>query len=103
VLLPSLSTVGAAIATTAAYLLEAALLVVLARRMLGMQGLAGSLAVPVLSALPAVGVVLLPIHVVPAMLLAGLVYLGVWVLVSMKWQPEHVSALRAALPGRRSS
>jgi O-antigen/teichoic acid export membrane protein len=102
-LLPPLSTLGAAAATTGSYLLEAALLVALSRRWLRVRGLTAALSIPVLSVLPAAGVALLPVHVLPALLLAGLVYLGVWCLLSSKWQPEHVSVLRAALPiGRRS-
>jgi O-antigen/teichoic acid export membrane protein len=101
-LLPSLSTLGAAATTTGAYLLEAALLIVLARRRLGVSGVTRALAVPVLSVLPATAVALMPIHVLPALILAGVIYLGVWCLLSWKWQPEHVAALRAALGVRRS-
>jgi O-antigen/teichoic acid export membrane protein len=103
VLLPPLSTLGAAVTTTGAYLLEAALLLVLARRHLGTVRLTPALAIPALSVLPAVVVALAPIHVVPALLLAGSVYLLMWCLLSSKWQPENVATLRAALPIGRSS
>jgi O-antigen/teichoic acid export membrane protein len=103
ILLPPLSTLGAAITTTGAYLVEAALLLVLARRHLGTVRLTPALAIPALSVLPAVVVALAPIHVVPALLLAGSVYLLMWCLLSSKWQPENVATLRAALPIGRSS
>jgi O-antigen/teichoic acid export membrane protein len=102
-LLPSLSTLGAALTATGSYLLEAVLLAVLARRQLGRLRLLRTFAVPAVAAVPAAGVALLPLAVLPALLLAGLVYLLGWGLLARRWQPEHVSVLRTVVPIRRPS
>lgn len=102
-LIPALSTLAAAIMTTGAYALEAALLVALARRHLGVLRLTAACVVPLVAALPAAAAALLPLPVLPAMALGGLVYAVAWWLLARTWQPEYVAVLRAALASRRRS
>lgn len=103
ILLPPLASLGAAITTTGAYLLETVLLLVLARRYLGGLDLRATLALPLLAALPAVGIAALPLPVVPALALAGVTYLLVWWLAARRWQPEQAAVLLAAVPGRKAA
>jgi O-antigen/teichoic acid export membrane protein len=102
-LLPVLSTTGAALTTTGAYLLETGMLLVLARRHLGGIGPVAVLALPLAAALPAAGVAALPLPVVPALALAGTVYLAVWLAGARRWQPEQAATLLAVLPNRRGA
>lgn len=103
ILLPPLASFGAALTTTGAYLFETVLLLVLARRHLGRLDLRAAVALPVLAVLPAAGVAALPLHVAPALALAGCTYLLVWWLAARRWQPEQADALRGILPGRRAA
>jgi O-antigen/teichoic acid export membrane protein len=100
-LLPPLSTLGAALTTTGSYLLEALLLVAVARRGFGALGMVSALALPVLSSVPAAAVALIPLPVVPALVLAGICYLGVWLLAARRWQPANLAVLMSIVPGRR--
>lgn len=102
-LLPPLATLGAAITTSGAYLLEALLLVLLARREFGPLALPTTFALPVACALPAAGVALVPLPVLPALLIAGVVYLLLWLVCARRWQPEQLSVLRSLAPTKRRS
>jgi O-antigen/teichoic acid export membrane protein len=104
VLLPTFSTLGAAGTTTGSYLLEAILLAILARRRLGVVRLAGVFVLPFLSSLPAAAAAaLLPLSVLPAVLVFGLVYVLTWGLAARKWQPENLSVLLSVLPYAKRS
>ena len=101
VLLPPLESHGAALTTTGAYLLDAVLLVVVARRHFGRIGLPTILGLPAVAVVPAVAVAALPMHVVPALALAGCVYVFAWWTAARRWQPEQAAVLLAALPLRK--
>lgn len=103
ILLPPLASPGAALTTTGAFAIEAALLAVIARRHFGRLGLPANLVLPALAALPAVAIAALPWHVVPALALAGGVYVIVWWVAARRWQPEQAAALRTAIPVRRAA
>ncbi len=100
-LIPTLSTLGAAVTTTGSYLLEALLLVVVAHRSFGTGHIFSALVLPVLSSVPAAAVALVPLPVLPALVLAGACYLAVWLLAARRWQPANVAVLMSVLPGRR--
>ncbi|MEX5720537.1 oligosaccharide flippase family protein [Geodermatophilus maliterrae] len=100
-LLPPLSTLGAALTTTGSYLLEALLLVAVARRSFGALGMVSALALPMLSSVPAAAVALIPLPVLPALVLAGACYLAVWLLAARRWQPANLAVLMSVVPGRR--
>jgi O-antigen/teichoic acid export membrane protein len=97
VLLPPLGSHGAALTTTGVYLLDAAFLIVMARRYFGQIGLAAIFALPALAVLPAAAVAAMPVHVVPAVALAGCVYVLVWWVAARRWQPEQAAVLIAAV------
>ncbi|WP_432546899.1 oligosaccharide flippase family protein [Kineococcus sp. SYSU DK004] len=99
--LPALAVEGAAITTTAAYALEAVMLVVLIRRTIGAPGLGRALLLPAAATLPAAGAALLPIGVLPALAVAGVVYAAVWWVAARRWQPEEAAVLLQVLPRRR--
>lgn len=99
-LIPPLSTLGAALTTTGSYLFEALLLVALARRELGRLGVLRALALPVACSVPAAALAALPLPLLPALALAGTGYLVLWFLTARIWQPDNVAVLRSILPGR---
>ncbi|NEK84289.1 oligosaccharide flippase family protein [Blastococcus saxobsidens] len=99
-LLPPLASLGAAITTTAAFLVNTVHLVVMARRHLGGVAALSPLALPLLALLPALGIALLPVPVVPALLFAGVAYLGLWWPAARRWQPERAAVVRSALRRR---
>ena len=101
VAIPLLGDVGAAVTTTASYLLEAVVLLVVLGRAVGRPKLLRSLALPAAAAVPSVVLLLLtPLPVVPLALVEGVVYLGCWLALSRRYDPEGVAVLRSLLPGR---
>lgn len=96
-LLPPLSTLGAAITTTGAYALEALLLVVLARRHLGPVGLVRAFALPVACSVPAALVSLVPWHVLVASVASGVTYLLCWWMAARKLQPEYLAVVKSVV------
>ena len=102
-LIPVLTDVGAAITTTASYLLEAVVTLVILRRLVGRPRLLRSFALPSVAALPAVGVLLLPGPVLALAAGEGLVYLAGWLALTRRYDPEGLAVLRSLLPDRARS
>ncbi len=94
-LLPPLSTIGAALTTTGAYALEALLLVLLARKHLGPVGLPRAFALPIACSLPAAAVSFVPWHVVLAAIASGATYLMCWWVTARRLQPEYLAVVRS--------
>lgn len=97
VLVPRLQATGAAVTTTVSYLAEALLLVLWLRTEVCLRwaGLVRPLRASALAMLPLVGVLLLPIPVVPAVLAGTALYGCVWLLAASRWSPESVAVLRS--------
>lgn len=94
-LIPLLGARGAALTTTLSYLLEA---IVLARWLaprveLKARPLVLALAVPAAASVPLLGVLLLPLPVLLAAALGGVVYAAGWLVLSRQANPELVGAL----------
>lgn len=103
VLIPPLGAFGAALATSAAYAVESLLFLVVLRRHVGRVRLLHAARVPLLAAVPAALVLLLlPLPVLVAALLEGVVYLATWVVLSRRVDPEGLAVLRSLVPGGRA-
>lgn len=101
-LIPVWGAMGAAVATSGAYLVEAALLVVVAGRRLGGLRQPAPLLLPLACSVPAALVAsVLPLDVVLATLVFGAVYLALWLPTAYRWQPQEVSVLRSVISVRR--
>ncbi|MCW2665199.1 MAG: Polysaccharide biosynthesis protein [Frankiales bacterium] len=102
VLIPRFDEVGAAMATTGAYLLEALVLTGLVARVVGRPAVLRTFGLPALAAVPAAGVLILtPLPLLAAAPLEGASYLVCWWALSRWLDPEGVAVLRTLVPGRR--
>lgn len=89
-LIPLYGPAAAAAATTAAYAVQAVVVVVALRRRVAPVHVRRALVVCTGAAVVAGATMLLPVHVVLAALVGGVVYVGLWWLASRRWdRPTH--------------
>jgi O-antigen/teichoic acid export membrane protein len=107
VLIPKWGPSGAALVTTASYLLEAVVLVVLCRRLAGDFGwlrLDRALALPVVAAVPLAAVLLAgSVPIVVQLAVGGALYAAAWWSLAQRFAPESFDLLKAAATRRRPS
>lgn len=102
VLVPRYGPAGAAFVTTATYALEAVVLLVFCRVVIGWLDLFRPLLVPTLASAPLVAALLVvPGSVVTAVCVGGTLYSLAWLLLSRRFDPATLELLRAA--ARRSA
>jgi O-antigen/teichoic acid export membrane protein len=101
VLIPRWGPAGAAAATSASYAVELALLYPFARARVGRPRLVRPLLPAVAASTALAGVLLLPLPLGPAAVLAAAVYAAVWWRLAAWIDAEQVEVMRGLVPGRR--
>lgn len=97
VVIPEYGAEGAAAVTTASYLFEAAVLVVVLGRVVGWLRLDRVLLVPALASLPLAGALaLVPGHVLLGLVAGGALYGLAWLALAARLSPEVVAILKSA-------
>lgn len=100
-LVPRFGPAGAAAATTAAYTLEAVVLLVLCGRLFGWVRYERAMVVPLLAAAPlALALLVVPGNVVVAVAVGGVLYAAAWLALVRRLSPDVVALLRGALRRR---
>ena len=100
-LIPRFEGTGAAVATTASYLVQAALAYMFLWRWVGPVLSLSSIGMPLAASVVFAAELALPGHVLIAALLAGSAYLASRYILARRFDTEQVSVLRQLLPARR--
>lgn len=102
-LIPSLQGVGAAIATTMSYAIEAVVLGIYLVRAIGVPLRIRAVAASAVGTVVVLGVLVAPLPFIPALLVAGAAYCVAWWIVARLLDPEQIDVLRGLMRRSRAT